>query len=115
MHFVRAGWANPDGAPRSELQRVSWQRSGDALVRAAYRTLDGGDDGAVAAPVAQQLRDLGLRYRLPDGSWAESFQSTPTHAFPAAVELTLTISARPPVVVVLAFPAAGVPAPGMVA
>lgn len=50
--FTRAGWSNPLGLPRSELQRVAYARRDDALVRLYWSTLDRASD---AAPITQTL------------------------------------------------------------
>jgi general secretion pathway protein J len=110
MNFVRAGWTNIDGQPRSDLQRVQWRFSAGALTRSGFRHVDGGDEGSVAAAFARGLGGARLRYRLPDGSWSGSFSSTEQAPFPAAVEVTLTPLAGAPVVMVFAVPHATVPA-----
>ena len=105
MQFVRSGWANLDGATRSELQRVSWRMDQQALARIGFRHLDGGDDAALPALLARSIRNASFRYRLADGSWVSSFESSEEQALPAAVELTLAPSAGEPIVMIVALPA----------
>lgn len=108
MRFVRSGWTNLDGEPRSDLQRVEWSFTGAAFARTGFRHLDGDDDGS-AAPFARSLASASLRYRLADGSWASAFRSSEEAALPAAVELTLTGREGAPVVMVFSLPQSGVP------
>lgn len=107
MQFVRAGWTNLDGAARSDLQRVEWWLGGGALTRTGFAALDGGDDRAPAAAILRDVRSVGLRYRLADGSWSTAFRSTPEQPLPAAVELTVTRNAGAPLVLVAALPPLG--------
>lgn len=107
MQFVRSGWTNLDGEPRSDLQRVEWRFAGDSLTRTGFRRLDGGDDGSVSAPFARAIASATLRYRMPDGSWASAFRSSDDAALPAAVELTLTGREGAPVVMVFSLPHSG--------
>lgn len=106
MEFVRAGWTNPEGAPRSDLQRVEWRRDQGELVRIGHAQLDGGDAGQKAA-FARDVEAAEFRYRNADGDWSSSYQSSPDRRLPAAVELTLTRRGEAPVTFVLALTAAG--------
>ena len=40
LSFTRAGWHNPNGYPRSNLQRVNYRLEDDALWRDSYTVLD---------------------------------------------------------------------------
>lgn len=109
MQFVRSGWTNLDGEPRSDLQRVEWRFAGNSLNRTGFQHLDGGDDGSPAAPFAGGIASATLRYRMPDGSWASAFRSSEEAALPPAVELTLTGREGARVVMVFSLPQSGAP------
>lgn len=85
LRLVRAGWENPDGAPRSTLQKVAYRLSGQTLERIAYPM----PDGAAALPPAAMLDHVSavaLRYRVA-GAWSDRWRETPGHPLPDAVEL----------------------------
>lgn len=115
VRFVRAGWTNLDGAPRSDLQRVEWRLNGGALARTGFATLDGADDSAPPAVLLSEVQSVSLRYRSADGSWGTSFRSSPEQPLPAAVELTVTRGAGAPLLFVAALPPLGVRATQSVA
>lgn len=82
--FVRAGWSNIDGQPRSSLQKVSYRIDGDTLDRIAWPMVD----GAAALPPAAALsgiRMVKLRYRIA-GAWADRWDGK-TAPLPQALEL----------------------------
>lgn len=106
MAFVRAGWSNLDGSPRSDLQRVEWRFSQHQLVRTGHSTLAGGGPGVDAA-FARDVQDGSMRYRLADGSWASAFASTPEQPLPVAVELRFARSGEMPLTLVLGLGSRG--------
>jgi general secretion pathway protein J len=82
--FVRAGWGNIDGQPRSSLQKVSYRLAGDTLERIAWPMVD----GAAALPPAAALAGLRaarLRYRIA-GAWNDTWDGR-TAPLPQALEL----------------------------
>ncbi|MBB3346433.1 type II secretion system minor pseudopilin GspJ [Sphingomonas sp. BK069] len=88
LRLVRAGWSNPDQAPRAELQKVEYRLAGDGLERVAYPALD----GAAALPPAlllDRVRTVQLRFRYR-GAWSDTWQGNPRVALPQAVELVVT-------------------------
>lgn len=88
LRLVRAGWSNPDQAPRAELQKVEYRLAGDGLERVAYPALD----GAAALPPAlllDRVRTVQLRFRYR-GAWSDTWQGNPRAALPQAVELVVT-------------------------
>jgi general secretion pathway protein J len=88
LRLVRAGWSNPDQAPRAELQKVEYRLEGDGLERIAYPALD----GATALPPAlllDRVRTVQLRFRYR-GAWSDTWQGNPRAALPQAVELVVT-------------------------
>ena len=106
VSLIRGGWANPDGLPRSSLQRVEWTGSQSSVSRIAHLHLDGSDPGQPAI-IQRDVESLRLRYRRADGSWTESFSSTKREMLPAAVELTARARGGPPLVVIAALPPRG--------
>ena len=82
--LVRGGWANPAGAPRASLQRVSYALEGGALVRRAAPMLDGTDAGP-ATPLLAGITKARLRLLGANG-WQERWTDA---AMPHAIELTL--------------------------
>jgi len=108
MAFVTGGRVNIDGAPRSELQRIEWRSAGRTLQRTGLAAVDGGDEG-IASPLAHDIGKAAFLYRMTDGSWNSSFTSTEQQPLPTAVELTMTPSAKSPIVMVFALPAGAIP------
>lgn len=96
LELTRAGWRNPLGQPRAELQRVRWQLSGERWQRRYWRVLDQAQD---SQPQVQQALDgvqaLSLRYLDDDGQWqadwppANAVGDSRLTALPRAVELRL--------------------------
>jgi len=74
LELSRAGWRNPLGQPRAELQRVRWQLSGEQWQRRYWRVLDRVQD---SQPQIQQALDgvqaLSLRYLDKEGQWLEDW------------------------------------------
>ncbi|MBW6525382.1 type II secretion system minor pseudopilin GspJ [Sphingomonas sp. RHCKR7] len=88
LRLVRAGWSNPDQAPRADLQKVEYRLAGDGLERVAYPALD----GAAPLPPAlllDRVRTVQLRFRYR-GAWSDTWQGNPRAALPQAVELVVT-------------------------
>jgi len=106
VSLMRGGWANPDGQPRSTLQRVEWTGQGASVSRIAHLFLDGSDPGQPAI-IQRDVDSFSLRYRRADGSWTDSFSSTEREMLPAAIEMTARTRGRPPLVVVAALPPRG--------
>jgi general secretion pathway protein J len=88
LAFVRRGWENLDGAPRSSLQRVEYRLSGDRLERVHYPMVDGAAP-ADAVVLASDLRRLTFRYRAADGGWRDSWDPEDPRELPRAVELVM--------------------------
>lgn len=74
LELTRAGWRNPLGHPRAELQRVRWQLSGEKWQRRYWRVLDRAQD---SHPQIQQALDgvqaMSLRYLDKEGQWLEDW------------------------------------------
>lgn len=103
MAFVSADHANLDGAARSDLQRLEWRSESGTLLRTGFDDVDG-TDGGQSSPLARDIQGAAFRYRMLDGSWSSSFTSTEMQPLPTAVEVTMTPSAGPPLVMVFALP-----------
>lgn len=97
LELTRAGWSNPGGATRSDLQRVAWTLNGEVLTRMHWVMLDRAPE---SPPVVTRLLDGVERasWRLldRDGEWHETWPPL-DHAegvhddLPRAVELTLEL------------------------
>lgn len=90
--LVRAGWDNPDQLPRPSLQRVEYRLQNGRLLRIGYTHVDGGGAAAVTALI-DDVEQLQLRFRAPDGDWLDSWAPPDPAALPTAVELNVS-SAR---------------------
>ena len=106
VSLMRGGWANPDGQPRSSLQRVEWTGRQSGVSRIAHLFLDGSDPGQVAL-IQRDIESFRLRYRRADGRWVDGFSSTERELLPAAVEMTARIQGGASLVVVAALPPRG--------
>ena len=100
LGYVRGGWTNPDGAPRAGIQRVDVTFGEGRLTRTAYPMIDGS-----AAPagivLADKVEQLAMRYRDRSGEWRARWDDALLDSLPAAVEMTVTRTGEPPLV--LAF------------
>lgn len=96
LEFTRNGWRNPMGAPRSRLQRVRWELSGEQWQRRYWTVLDQAQD---SQPRVQQALDgvthFAVRYMDREGRWLESWPPAEgaddkrLQQLPKAVELVL--------------------------
>ena len=106
LSLMRGGWANPDGQPRSTLQRVEWTGVQSNVSRIGHLFLDGSDPGQPAI-IQRDVDSFSLRYRRVDGSWVDRFESSERELLPAAVEMTARVRGRPPLVVIAPLPPRG--------
>lgn len=96
IEWTRAGWRNPLGSPRANLQRVRWQLSGEQWQRRYWNVLDQAQD---TQPQVQQALDgvtrVQLRYLDQEGTWLPSWpplgrtEDEALEDLPRAVELVL--------------------------
>lgn len=95
LELTRGGWRNPAGLARSELQRVAWGLTEDALER---RTWDVLDRTQGSTPRAQSLlsgvEELSFRYRDASGQWQPywplaTVSGPEASALPTGVEVRL--------------------------
>lgn len=95
LELTRAGWRNPLGQRRAEVQRVRWQLSGEQWQRRYWRMLDRAQD---SAPQVQQALDgvesLSLRYLDKDGQWLVNWPPTSSTGDAALSELPRAVELR---------------------
>jgi general secretion pathway protein J len=84
--FVRRGWENVDGAPRSSLQRVEYRVAGGKLERLSWPMVDGAPPRA-AVTLLDDVRSIAFRYRAPTGEWRDRWDPAEPDDLPLAVEL----------------------------
>lgn len=95
LEFTRAGWRNPAGMQRSELQRVGYALDDHELHRLTWGTLDRSQAGeAREAVVIREIDGFDIRYMTPNGEWLAYWpMSAPTGqtppSLPLAIEITL--------------------------
>jgi general secretion pathway protein J len=99
LEFTRAGWRNPTGLRRANLQRVRWRFTGDGLERLYWVVLDRDLDSAPRIQrVLGDLQALQLRYLDQENTWHDEWppfdrgRADPlvqAQRMPLAVELTL--------------------------
>lgn len=91
LGFVRGGWSNDSDAPRSSLQKVSYNLVDRALVRTSWPMVDGvAPAQAVRSPLMTGVSKIALRYRR-HGVWTETWRPRRPDETPDAIELVLTI------------------------
>lgn len=104
LELTRAGWRNPAGRARSNLQRVAYGVRDEKLIRAYWNVLDRAQD---SEPLETELLDgvvrLELRFLAVQGNdeteWTDSWPANalgiqPTVDPPLAVEVTLETEAE---------------------
>ncbi len=96
LELTRAGWRNPLGRARAEVQRVRWQLSGEQWQRQYWKVLDQAQDSQPQVQQALQgVTRLGLRYLDDEGGWHDSWplpggsEEQRLKSLPRALELTL--------------------------
>jgi general secretion pathway protein J len=84
FQLTRAGWRNPAGRQRSNLQRVGYALEEQQLVRYSWVVLDRAQD---SEPLVQRLTEaveqMQIRYLGVDNEWKEQWPDTETLADPA--------------------------------
>jgi general secretion pathway protein J len=98
MSFTRAGWANPAGQLRSQLERVAYDfdEEKEQLVRITWPLLDG---ASKETEIKATLLDAvtGLKFRFMDDqeqwhtSWPPLLANPGTIPRPKAIEVSLTV------------------------
>lgn len=96
MQLVRGGWDNLGDLPRPSLQKIEyWVRQG-RLERRSYAQLDGAAREEPAA-LLDHVEAVTLRFRDTEGKWREAWTPSQPDLLPRAVEMTLTRTGEPPV------------------
>jgi len=99
LELTRAGWRNPTGLRRANLQRVRWRLAGQNLERVYWVVLDRDVDSEPRVQrVLENVQGLQLRYLDEDAVWHEEWppfdfgrggQAEAAERLPAALELSL--------------------------
>jgi len=96
LELTRAGYPNPLGATRSNLQRVAYTIEDNTLYRLTWPNLDRAPDSLPhKARLLGGIDTLSLRFLDYDNNWHEQwppFQSQTSLALPHAVEVTLELA-----------------------
>jgi len=89
LQLTRAGWRNPLGRQRSNLQRVAYAQEDEKLVRYTWSVLDRAQDSEpLVQPLTEAVEALHIRYLGEDNEWTEQWPSQ---------QALLDIEARPAV------------------
>jgi general secretion pathway protein J len=97
LQFVRTGWSNPDGAARSDVQKVEYWWRGGRLERVGYARVDGGAP-AEPTPLLADITSLSLRFRDARGAWRDDWITSQPDLLPRLVEMTVTRAGGKPVI-----------------
>lgn len=96
MEFTRAGWRNPLGGPRSQLQRVGYTFEDGILSRVSWVILDRADEvQPLVRPLIDGVDKLTIRYyRNPNDSsgvdsWPSITSVQETGVLPVMVEVVM--------------------------
>lgn len=94
LEFTRAGWRNPAGLTRSELQRVSYGLNDETLTRASWGVLDRAQDSEPRRTrLLENVSTLEIRYLDGAGEWRSEWPAAGGAGtqLPRAVEVTLDV------------------------
>ena len=98
--FTRAGWTNPVGIQRSELQRVSYTLEKDVLMRQYYPVLDATEAVVpVKRALIDKVKNFSLRFMDAGHNWQNGWPPITTGGAttsaprlrPVAVEVTIEL------------------------
>jgi general secretion pathway protein J len=96
LELTRAGYPNPLGTTRSNLQRVAYLVEDNTLYRLSWTNLDRApDDQPHKARLCSHIKGLSFRYLDFDRNWHDQWpplQSGNAGALPHAVEVTLELT-----------------------
>jgi len=112
LEWSRAGWVNPAGQLRSDLQRVAYGVENGRLVRIVWYVLDRAQDSEPQREVLMEdVKGIAFRMLDRDRAWREiwpaSMNTTDLAALPRAVEIVLTTERWGEVRRLLALPGGG--------
>jgi general secretion pathway protein J len=101
VSFTRAGWTNPVGVQRSELQRVTYALQNGALIRQYYPVLDATpQDTVISRTLIDHVTGFSLRFMDAGHNWQTQWptaaipgsnQEVLLRSRPVAVEVTLQL------------------------
>jgi len=96
LELTRAGWRNPAGLTRSNLQRVAYTLEDGQLQRRYWRVLDRAPDSeAHETELLEGVQEMELRFLDEQGQWQPTWPVTNaagnTVPMPRAVEVSLEI------------------------
>lgn len=97
LELTRAGYRNPAGLPRSNLQRVVWHLEDRVLERAYWSVLDRAQDSALhRVALVDEVDRIDMRFLDHQHEWKTSWPAETTDDKPAglprAVEVTLELA-----------------------
>lgn len=97
VSFTRAGWANPAGQLRSQLQRVAYDldEEEEQLLRIIWPLLDGAsEETRITTTLLETVTELEFRFMGERGEWQTSWpplqQDPSAEPLPRAIEITMT-------------------------
>jgi len=112
LEFSRAGWRNPLGDKRSEIQRVAYELDQNELVRHYWTVLDRAQDSeSIRRVLLKDVEEVAFRFMNESGGWVDEWPSDQSsgstgssaggsvdpmekyNALPKAVELTIELKA----------------------
>lgn len=98
LEFTHAGWRNPAGLRRSNLQRVAYGLTDESLTRATWDVLDRAQDSEPrATALLGGVTALEFRYLDATGEWRPDWpppaaaQRVAAAPLPRAIEITLEV------------------------
>ncbi len=94
LELTRDGFRNPAQLPRSSLQRVAYQVSDKGLYRVRWSVLDRAPDSPVIKRrLLDDVTELSIRVLDEKDEWQTAWpMSAQSHAFPRAVEVSVTFA-----------------------
>ncbi len=102
MELTHAGWRNPAGLVRSQLQRVSYNLDDEGtLMRMTWPLLDGTDiEELLQTPLLNEVEEVVIRALDEDGEWQKEWpplneSQTDQSNTPSPVALEITLTANP--------------------
>jgi len=90
LQLTRAGWRNPVGRQRSNLQRVGYALEDQQLVRYSWIVLDRAQDSEpLVQLLTEAIEQIQFRYLGGDNEWKEQWPDTESFADPSIVPASL--------------------------
>ncbi len=92
--FTRAGWDNPIGQPRANLERLAYRLEETRLLRLHWNSLDrGSPEEPRATPLLDEVKEVKMRFLGAEEAWQTEW-GTPENvdALPRALEVSVTLN-----------------------